>query len=91
MEKTTIKLIDTEFSVEDAREVILSLIHHKIKYHQMELFSSEERFGEPNQHSIDRLEELNKSSKEVMRWVELNKQQLKKVKVKSSITLEIIE
>lgn len=58
--KETIQLIDGDFSVHDAQEILMDLINHKIRFHQLKNISWEERFGEPNQHSQKRLKELMK-------------------------------
>jgi hypothetical protein len=85
-----IELIDTEFSPEDAGKILLSLINHKIQYHQIEVFSTEERFGEPSQHSLKRLESLKSSSEEISKYIKTSIQENKKIKIHSQINIEII-
>ncbi len=87
---TTITLVDTEFSPEDAAKILLSLVNHKIQYHQVEVFSSEERFGVPSAHSLDRLEALKIASEEISQWIITAMHENKSVKVHSQVSIELI-
>lgn len=87
---TTITLVDTEFSPEDAAKILLSLVNHKIQYHQVEVFSSEERFGVPSAHSLDRLEALKIASEEISQWIKTAMHENKSVKVHSQVSIELI-
>lgn len=59
MKKTeTIDLIKGTFTPRDAREVLLSLLNSKIKFHQLKDWSSRERFGTPDAESEQRLKSL---------------------------------
>lgn len=57
-ENYNFKLIDGTFTPAEARKGVLTLISSKINYHQMELFSNEERFNKDVSHSRKRIEEL---------------------------------
>ncbi len=57
-DKHNLKFIDGTFTPAEARKVLLTLISYKINYHQMELFSNEERFNKDLSHSKKRIEEL---------------------------------
>lgn len=52
-----IKLIDSHFNKDDARSILLELIHAKIHYHKLKSFSHSER-GEDFSHSDKRISEL---------------------------------
>jgi len=58
--KTTyqFKLIDGKFSPAAAGEVLFSLISSKLQYHEMELFSNQERFAKDLQNSKKRINDL---------------------------------
>ena len=56
----TFKLIDGRFSTTEASRVLLDLVGTKIQYHEIENFSSRERFGKDAAHSARRLKALNK-------------------------------
>lgn len=62
MKKTeTIDLIKGTFTPPAAREVLLSLLNSKIKFHQLKDWSSRERFGAPDADSEQRLKCLKES------------------------------
>lgn len=61
-----VTLIDGVFTPEEAKEVLLTLLNHKINFHRMRNFSSEERFGKPDTASLKRLTELHKSRDQVI-------------------------
>ena len=52
------KLIDGEFSVEEAREVIGNLFEFKINFHSKQSFSTELRTGSKDEKSLSRKESL---------------------------------
>ena len=54
----SLKLIDGNFTPDHAVKVLMGLISYKINYHQMELFSNEEMFGEDVLNSKRRIDEL---------------------------------
>ncbi len=56
--KHNLKLIDGNFSPIEAGKVLFGLISYKINYHQMEMFSNEERFGKDLSNSKKRIDEL---------------------------------
>ena len=56
--KHNLKLIEGKFIPSEAGKVLSGLINYKINYHQMELFSNEERFGKDVSNSKKRIEEL---------------------------------
>ncbi|NCT93461.1 MAG: hypothetical protein GXC72_03480 [Chitinophagaceae bacterium] len=61
-----VKLINGVFTPDEAKEVLLTLLNHKINFHRMRNFSSEERLGEPDPASTKRLAELYKSREQVL-------------------------
>ncbi len=52
------KLIDGEFSVGEAKEIIGNLLEFKIQYHSKQNFGSEIRTGVSDQKSLSRKENL---------------------------------
>ncbi|HCL06651.1 MAG TPA: hypothetical protein DHW64_12150 [Chitinophagaceae bacterium] len=63
-EKVT--LINGVFTPDEAKEVLLTLLNHKINFHRMRNFSSEERFGKPDPVSAKRLPALYESREQVL-------------------------
>ena len=64
--KLSFTLIEGEFGIEEAREILLGLITHKILHHEMQAFSHQVRFNKeyPNQDRVKKLEETRKLIKE---------------------------
>lgn len=57
-EKSNHLLIDGEFSTEEARTILMTLIENKIRFHQQENLSQEERFGSSGKRSSRRIDQL---------------------------------
>ena len=68
--KEPIKLIEGKFSPEDAKEVLLELINHKINFHSLKNFSSEERFGQSIEGSKKRIEYLKKAKEKIVKIID---------------------
>lgn len=60
-DKSNHLLIDGEFSTEEARTILMTLIENKIRFHQQENLSQEERFGSSSKRSSRRIEQLLKT------------------------------
>jgi hypothetical protein len=58
MKNHQIKLIDSTYSVENAMEMLLSLMNDKIKYLNMKTFSEDLRFGSTAEHFEKRIHKL---------------------------------
>lgn len=86
----TIKLIDGEYTPQEAASILLAVIEEKIKYHNIQILSFEERFSVSNENSIKRLEELKQSREEICNLVELAKSENKSFKIKSNINIELV-
>jgi hypothetical protein len=86
----TLNLIDGVFSSTEANDVLVTLLRNKINFHNLEIFSLEERNGENIERSKKRLEELKQTNEklvEIIRYAEKND---KVLKVLSSINIEVI-
>ncbi len=89
--KHVLKLIDGIFMPSDAGNVLFDLISRKINYHQIELFSNEERFGNDLSNSISRIKQLNdikNSLHEIIAYASENGMSLK---IESRIHITCIE
>lgn len=64
------KLIDGEFSVEEAREVIGNLFEFKINFHSKESFRSELRTGLKDEKSLSRKESLKITKNEFLTFLD---------------------
>ena len=56
--KEVLDLIDGTFSNEDANEILRNLFEYKINFHRIKNFNSQIRFGQSDEHSLQRAEEL---------------------------------
>lgn len=65
-----VNLINSQFSRQEAREILLNLIQSKITFHNQKNFSSQERFGHPDIVSVKRIDELQIAGRELMKGLE---------------------
>ncbi|GAB3176096.1 hypothetical protein [Telluribacter humicola] len=84
------KLIDGDFTPNEAGTVLLDLINSKIKYHNLEVLNCHETGLSDAFHSLKRIEELEavrQSVKELLHFASNNGMYLK---VKGSIEVELV-
>jgi hypothetical protein len=67
MKTLHLKLIDGNFTAQEAREILLKIYSDKIQFHEMRNFSAQERFGKPDLHSSMRISELQAAKEEIKR------------------------
>ena len=84
-----IKLIDGDFKIEDARELLIKLIEYKLSYHQSKIFSAHERNSKPGIHSIERIDDL-KNSKEQLKELLAKLESGTELTIQSTITINKI-
>jgi hypothetical protein len=58
-------LIDGTFSCEEARTILMALIADKIQFHHQDNWSRKERFGEFDEDSSRRIEQLNQTREDL--------------------------
>lgn len=83
----TIKLIAGQFSPEEARDILYSLLRSKIEFHCQKDFSSQERFGEPDLESKKRVAELREAKEELFALMQQALEENRKVKIASEIII----
>jgi hypothetical protein len=84
----SIQLISGEFSIEEAREILSTLINDKIVFHQRKNFSSNERFGCDNETSVKRIPQLIQSQNQLLQLLEQKAQSGTKLRVTSTIVID---
>ncbi|NNJ89290.1 MAG: hypothetical protein HKP53_07795 [Eudoraea sp.] len=57
-EQATIKLVQGTYTPAEAADILFSLIGDKIKFHNLQMLSLQERFGIESVHSEHRIKEL---------------------------------
>lgn len=63
------KLIEGVFTTKDAKEVLLTLIDQKIKFHELKSFSSEIKFGKADKESLQRVKDLTQTKDEILNYL----------------------
>ena len=85
-----LKFIDSTFEVQDAKEILGEVINEKINFHKKRLLFTEERFGEEDGFSKNRVQELGDVYQElqsILKTAAINGQN---VKVTSTIKIELV-
>lgn len=84
-------LIDGTFAPSEAGKLLSDLISRKINYHQLEMFSNEERFGKDISNSKKRIEALKRTKDELKTIVEYAIKNQYKLQVNSFIDIKFVE
>lgn len=84
------KLIDGEFSPDDAKKVLLSILNSKINFHNLLSFSNHIRFNNDINTSKNRIEELNNTKTAIIELIDKATKDNLSLKIKSNITIELI-
>lgn len=84
------KFIDGNFSAVESREILKNVFTSKIQFHQIKNFSSQERNGKDDEHSLRRIVELKESIENVVSFLEQARKQGKQLEIKSEIEITIL-
>lgn len=90
VDKSSVVLIKGEFMPDEALEITGHLINEKILFHKKRIFSNEIRFGYVDKASLIRIDELRLCQKAIKDLIQVAKDNEKKVKIDSSIIIQII-
>lgn len=85
------KLIDGEFSADEAQKILMSLINNKIDFHNLFAFSNHIRFNNDVNGSKKRIEELTKTREDVIAITQRANQEGYHFNIKGTIQLELIK
>ena len=85
------KLVEGNFSSADAKEILLSLIEQKISFHNLKCFSHEIRYGAKDEHSLERIEELNKTKEKLILIINQAQMDGDLLSINSSIDVQILK
>lgn len=83
----TLKLINNQFTPEEAKELLLTLINDKIRFHSTKNFSSEIRTGVSENQSRQRIKELEEAKKQIIELVQKAEEMNLVLDVESSINI----
>lgn len=81
-------LIDGVFDTSDAKDILVTLLQNKIKYHNLKNFRSKEMKGEEDESCVKRVAELKKSIQEVL---ELFNEKKSTIKLYSEVSIKTEE
>lgn len=88
MKKTEkLSLIDGQFSVQDASEVLNRLFQDKIKFHELKNFSSMERTGKADEHSLKRIEQLKENCQRIAELIQAHKNDPENFIIESTVNV----
>jgi hypothetical protein len=84
-----LKLIDGQFSPDEAREILMSVFIGKIDFHENKNFSSEERFGKVDLTALKRIPELQRSMDIISRIIDEAKENNETLQITSDIQISL--
>lgn len=91
MKENKFNLIKGSFQDKDALNILMELFSNKIKFHQQDIFSKEERNSGDVSHSKKRIVELTEEKDKIRNLLTSPQNIGKKIKIDGEINLEIIE
>lgn len=84
-------LIAGDFSVNEATEILMSMFSSKINFHNIQNWSSQERFGKDDAIAQKRIPELRNEMKKLEGFLSEVKARNKKLAVSSEINISLLE
>jgi hypothetical protein len=84
-------LIAGDFSVNEATEILMSMFSSKINFHNIQNWSSQERFGKDDAIAQKRIPELRNEMKKLEEFLSEVKARNKKLAVSSEINISLLE
>lgn len=83
------KLIEGDFSAEEAKKMLMSLISSKINFHNLNSFSDYVRFNRDPKKLENRIVELTNTREDILKLMEEAEKKGTKLKIKSNISIEL--
>lgn len=90
MDKYQFKLIEGDFSSQDAKTVLMSVINSKVNFHNLNAFSEFVKNSETCETSKRRISELSKASEDILKLIEESEKKGMKLKINGDISVEFI-
>lgn len=85
------QLIEGEFTPAEAKEILLNLFGHKIQFHNLKSFASEEILGQKDKHSTLRVKQLNAMRDELIDLLDHSAKNNRKMVINSVIKIQTID
>lgn len=84
-------LIEGNFNIEEAEEILMGIFNSKIKFHQHKNFSTNERYGKDCETSVKRIPELKQSIEELKEILLKAKKSNKEIHINSIVNINLID
>lgn len=84
-------LIEGNFNIEEAEEILMGIFNSKIKFHQHKKFSTNERYGKDCEISVKRIPELKQSIEELKEILLKAKKSNKEIHINSIMNINLID
>jgi hypothetical protein len=85
----TIKLIDGQFTPEEAKDVLLEIIAKKINFHKLKNFTSQVRYDQPDAESEERIKELQEAKEEFLALVQEAKRERRSLVIEATVHIAL--
>lgn len=85
------KLIAGVFTPTDAKEILISLIDDKIRFHNLKILSHQEKYGVDDSGHVKRLNQLIKTKSQIQKLIETFEKKNKSLTINSTILIDAIE
>lgn len=86
-----LKLIEGEFSADEAKEILTSIFSSKINFHNIKNWSSNERFGMDDEIAQKRIPELRKEMGKLLEIVSEAKTKKRRLVITSEINITLLD
>jgi hypothetical protein len=87
----TLKMIDGNYSIEEAKDILMNMFLSKISFHNIKNWSSQERFGKYDEMAQVRIPELRNEMQKLEEILKEAKTKNKKLIIHSEINISMIE
>jgi hypothetical protein len=87
----TLKIIDGNYTFEEAKEILMSMFLSKINFHNLKNWSAQERFGKLDETAQIRIPELRKEMQKLEEILMEAKANNKKLVISSEINISMTE
>lgn len=86
-----LKLIEGEFSDEEAKEILTSIFSSKINFHNIKNWSSNERYGTDDEIAQKRVPELRKEMEKLLELLSDAKAKKRRLVITSEINITLLD
>jgi len=86
-----LKLIDSTYTADDAKEVIITLINHKIQFLGLKKLQIIEQKGGDTSHIESRIAELDAARTELRTKIDSSEDKTQEFKISSNVNVQLLE